>query len=53
MNFPILIRVPATRHSEKPGAFYEAIEAAFPNYSKLELFARNPRDGWDSWGNDV
>jgi N6-adenosine-specific RNA methylase IME4 len=29
------------------------IERHWPNTPKLEMFARKPRDGWDSWGNEV
>lgn len=29
------------------------IESMFPNTEKIELFARNIREGWDSWGNEV
>ena len=36
-------------HSAKPDGFGDAVEAAFPG-PYLELFARNPRLGWDSWG---
>ena len=33
----------------------EAREAArmFPSATKLELFARSRRDGWDAWGNEA
>lgn len=31
----------------------EMIERMFPNCNKLELFARNTREGWDSWGNEI
>jgi N6-adenosine-specific RNA methylase IME4 len=41
------------RHSQKPAAAYELIEAAYPHLSKLELFARGtPRAGWQTWGNE-
>jgi N6-adenosine-specific RNA methylase IME4 len=40
------------KHSEKPIYAYELIEKfSYPPY--LELFARNKRDGWDVWGNEV
>lgn len=40
------------RHSEKPSEFYDLVEnISQPPY--IELFARNKRDGWDSWGNEV
>jgi len=40
------------KHSQKPEAFYELIESISPP-PRLELFARNKRDGWDCWGNEV
>lgn len=41
------------RHSQKPEHAYEMIEAMFPDVEKIELFARNTRNGWDCWGNEV
>ncbi len=32
---------------------YEMIEDMFPNTTRLEMFARNERVNWDSWGNEV
>ncbi len=40
-------------HSEKPIVVYEAIERMYPNLPKIELFARESRDGWTSWGNQA
>lgn len=40
------------KHSKKPVFFYELIENTSPG-KKIEIFARNKRDGWDSWGNEV
>ena len=40
-------------HSKKPFYAFEMIENCFPNAKKLELFARNIRNGWDSYGNEV
>lgn len=43
----------ATRgHSRKPDETYALIEGLFPG-PYLELFARNTRPGWQSWGNEV
>ena len=42
-----------TAHSKKPDEFYEIIETLYPNTKKIELFARNKRDGWENWGNQV
>lgn len=44
---------PRTEHSKKPIVVYELIEKMYPHYTKLELFARNKRDGWDVWGNQT
>jgi N6-adenosine-specific RNA methylase IME4 len=40
-------------HSQKPEEFFELIEPIFDNYNKIELFARKPRNGWDSFGNQI
>lgn len=41
------------RHSQKPEISYQIIERLYPAAHKLELFARQKRDGWDAWGNEV
>lgn len=48
-----VIFAPRSRHSEKPQRFWD--DVANPLRQKLggnaiELFARQKRDGWDSWG---
>ena len=48
-----LIEARRGRHSEKPEAVYEIAESYFPSLSKLELFARKPRDGWSSIGDEI
>lgn len=40
------------KHSEKPHEFYEIIETLYQG-PKVELFARNKREGWTAWGNEV
>jgi N6-adenosine-specific RNA methylase IME4 len=42
-------RAPRTAHSAKPSTFGDLIERMSPG-PYLELFARSPRLGWDSWG---
>jgi N6-adenosine-specific RNA methylase IME4 len=49
----LVIEAPRTEPSEKPEAFAEMIEQLWPRTAKCEMFARKPRDGWDSWGNEV
>lgn len=41
------------KHSEKPECVYSWIELAFPDMKKLEMYARKPRKGWQSFGNEV
>ncbi len=36
-------------HSAKPPAFLDVVESVSPG-PRVELFARSPRLGWDSWG---
>ena len=42
-----------TKHSAKPVEFMEWIDSAFSEAKKLELFARNAREGWSQWGNQI
>lgn len=43
----------STKHSEKPAEFYTLIESMYPEYARIELFARNARQGWAVWGNQA
>jgi len=44
---------PRREHSRKPDEAYDRIEALCGPGPKLELFARNTRPGWASWGNQT
>lgn len=52
-KFTTVFSEQSTKHSKKPIISYEMIETMFPDSNKLELFARDVRDGWDSRGNEV
>ena len=43
------------RHSAKPVEMYDIIDGMYPDYQKLEMFARNPepRINWSFWGNEA
>jgi N6-adenosine-specific RNA methylase IME4 len=41
------------RHSKKPDNVYGLIEQMYPNGKFIELFAREERDGWAVFGNQV
>lgn len=47
-----LIVAPIRDHSRKPDETHERIEALFPG-PYAELFSREARAGWDSWGNET
>lgn len=42
-----------TEHSKKPEYYYSMIEDIYCNAKKLELFSRNKREGWVSYGNQL
>lgn len=48
-----VFRERVTKHSKKPNIAYEIIERLYPDLKKLEMYARETRDGWDSFGNEV
>lgn len=48
-----VLNAPRTEHSEKPLEAYTLIEKMYPNGKYLELFARNKRENWQSWGNQI
>lgn len=41
-----------SKHSKKPEYFYEIIERVTTG-ERVELFARQKREGWDVWGNEL
>ena len=42
-----------TKHSKKPDEIRNRIVQMFPTQKKLEMFAREKKDGWDVFGNEV
>lgn len=42
-----------TKHSKKPNYIRDKIKEWYPHLPKIELFAREKYEGWDSWGNEV
>jgi N6-adenosine-specific RNA methylase IME4 len=52
-SVPQCIRAPRREHSRKPDEVYDALERLFGPVRRLELFARQQRDGWDAWGNEI
>jgi N6-adenosine-specific RNA methylase IME4 len=50
---PSVIEAPRREHSRKPDEAYEIIERMYPELPKIELFARQAREGWAAWGNQA
>lgn len=49
-----VVFAPPGRHSAKPEAVQDRIEALWPDATpRLELFARRRRPGWACWGNEA
>lgn len=49
-----VIVAPIREHSKKPYEAHRRIERMYPHIvSRVELFARESRAGWDCWGNEV
>jgi len=48
---PVVFQAQNVRHSQKPDRFYELVEPL--GVSRIDMFARRKRDGWDVWGNEV
>ena len=46
------IQTKVGKHSQKPEGIYELLELLDLN-PKIELFARDRRQGWDAWGNEL
>jgi N6-adenosine-specific RNA methylase IME4 len=47
-----LFQWPRGRHSQKPDEFYAMVEGVTPG-RRLDLFAREQREGWQCWGDAV
>lgn len=51
-RLPSVTVAPRGRHSAKPQAAYDVIERVSPG-PRLEMFAREPREGWATWGSEL
>lgn len=48
-----VVEGPRREHSRKPDEVRRRIEAMYPNAQRLEMFAREHVDGWDTHGNEL
>jgi N6-adenosine-specific RNA methylase IME4 len=49
----VTIEAVAREHSRKPDEAYQACEELMPGARRLDLFSRQRREGWTSWGNEA
>ena len=52
-NIRSVHEAPVQAHSQKPDLFYGEILGLAGGEKRVELFARQKVDGWDSWGNEI
>lgn len=52
-NVKQLVEAERKQHSQKPDEVRERIVDLVGDLPRIELFARQKRDGWDVWGNEV
>lgn len=48
-----IVLSPKSIHSAKPPEIHDRIVQLFGDIPRVELFARNPKNGWDVFGNQV
>ena len=48
-----VIDTPIERHSKKPDIVRDKIVELVGDLPRIELFARETAEGWDSWGNEI
>jgi N6-adenosine-specific RNA methylase IME4 len=54
-NQSTLLRADVREHSRKPDEFYALVESLCPapKRGRLDVFAREPREGWRVWGHEA
>lgn len=50
---PSLFNGVRRQHSRKPDEFFTLVEKAAPGASRADLFSRQSRPGWDTWGREA
>lgn len=52
-NVRSVVMAQKREHSRKPDEAFAAAEQLMPEARRIELFSRQPREGWTVWGNEV
>ena len=53
MRTSSVFKFPRGKHSKKPDEIRDLIKGWFPECERLEMFCREPAEGWHVWGNEV
>lgn len=48
-----VIMGPRREHSRKPDEAFAAAESLMPDANRIEMFSRQPRARWDTWGDEA
>ena len=48
-----VVESPIEEHSKKPDIVRDLITRLVGELPRVELFCRNPAEGWDVWGNEA
>lgn len=51
-KFMSVLREPAREHSRKPDVAYSTIKTMYPTAICMDVFSREPRNGWLQWGDE-
>ena len=52
-NVSSIIIAPRGKHSQKPDIVREKIVELLGDLPRIELFARDKKEGWSTWGNEI
>lgn len=52
-KFGTVLQERSREHSRKPDAAYLMVDALYPTAKKYDVFSREPRGGWDQFGNQI
>lgn len=48
-----VVLAPKQAQAAKPAIIREHLETLYPNARRIEVFARTPRPGWETWGTNI
>ncbi len=52
-KYASVFHAPSRQHSRKPNIAYDMISTLYPSLRKADIFSREKRKGWSTWGNQT